>query len=175
MEDVTEEDIKEFAEYADKLADDALKIFRLNIFVITVYATLVGVLLNYRQVIPNVTKLTDITQSRYTVFAMLFWFGSTVVVLLIYGRARQASSLHLNQKDSEFVQRATDVWYWESIFSAAAASLIAVYLFAVGVYDSTTDTVVPLFEVLNVLLISGLPVVMILTLVRAYRRLNQRI
>lgn len=156
-------------EQAATIADDALKLFRINLIIIGLYASVLALL--YRG--NGSGFVIDIIESYYTIFGFLTWFGAMIggVIHYRYGR-RMAFSRHRHSRLSP-PSNATDVAV-NFISAVALGTLIALLSLVVGILDGASNTSIPLARLVLPVVVSVFPILFLFLLLYYWDRLKVR-
>lgn len=115
-----------------EVAEDALSIFRINIFLIGVYVSLAAFLSRTNG---DVTQLVD---SYYTILGLFFWFGTISSSILSYRSSRLRSindSNRIGPSQKQLVR---------NVASSGLGTLIVVVLLSMGLWEGTSGSSVPI-------------------------------
>lgn len=113
--------IRYFFQLVDNLADDALRIFRVDLFLIAVYVSFISISSR------GATDISPVFNSPYTIFGLLFWFGSISVAILQYRLNRNASLTLVKDESIDIVEEHNPEILVQNIVMASIAALISVY------------------------------------------------
>jgi hypothetical protein len=122
-----------------EVADDALRIFRMNILVIAVYSSIVGLMYQNN---PEAAK--DILQSNYTIFGMLFWLGTSIGTITTYRGARKFSTAPAHTDPDAILDSIDPDIVVNNMIVDALALLVSIFAFFFGFADGVSQEGIPI-------------------------------
>lgn len=122
----------------DNVAEDAINLFRANLFMIGIYVSVIAILTRTG----DGSEFSKIIASRYTQIGLLFWAGSAGIAIIAYRGARLLATAHLRDNPGEITGTYSQISMARNVSSAALGSLISVIGLIVGVDDGMSQAAV---------------------------------
>lgn len=141
-----DQDETEGSDALGAIAEDSIRIFRLNIFVVGVYTSVVALTVQSGQ------KILKVFNSQYTYIGMLLWFGTTSLSIYTYRSARGHSLKATGHQISLIVDHEPDNILLFGVVSAVG-TLLSVYGLLFGYLDGLTQANLPIW--VPIVLITG--------------------
>lgn len=135
-------------EQMHSVAEDALSIFRINIFIIGVYLSVIA--LFYRADI----NIAGISESVYTIAGILIWLGSITSSIISYRAARLVSAIDADESTHGLIP--PDRQIVDNVSGAALGSLIVVVALSAGVFEGVASIESLPLEIWVLIVILGL-------------------
>jgi uncharacterized protein YacL len=124
------------------VADDALSIFRVNIFIISVYLSAMALSSQY------VKEIGKVFESPFTQFGLILWFGTIGSSILSYRSARLTSTSDIDTSGDVLIQSQRKTI--RDIAGAGLGTLGIVIALVIGVFDGVYVENVPAYIGFNI-------------------------
>jgi hypothetical protein len=123
-----------------EVAKDALRLFRMNILVIAVYSSIVGLMY---QNDPDTVR--EIFNSYYTIIGLFFWVGTSTTAIFSYRASRKLSTAKVRSNTDEILEKLNPGHILNLVIFVSIWLLITVFGFLFGFLDGLSSDNIPLW------------------------------